>query len=59
MNGKGTVIMTYGYSGVGKSASMFGQPGENGNFTSNNGSIWRQCGYIFSCIRNIWCGTKI
>lgn len=25
MNGKGTVIMTYGYSGVGKSASLFGR----------------------------------
>lgn len=28
--GKGTVIMTYGYSGVGKTASLFGRPGSNG-----------------------------
>lgn len=29
-NNKGTVIMTYGYSGVGKTASLFGREGTNG-----------------------------
>lgn len=30
VNGKGTVIMTYGYSGTGKSASLFGTATSNG-----------------------------
>ena len=30
INGEGTMIMTYGYSGVGKSTSLFGNPSSNG-----------------------------
>ena len=34
-NGKGTVIMTYGYSGVGKSASLFGMSAKGSDAATN------------------------
>lgn len=41
LNGKGTVIMTYGYSGTGKSASLFGRPAEpsRGIMSPSNGIL--------------------
>ena len=41
LNGKGTVIMTYGYSGTGKSASLFGRPADPslGALSPSNGIL--------------------
>jgi hypothetical protein len=41
VNGKGTVIMTYGYSGTGKSASLFGRPADpaKGILSPSNGIL--------------------
>lgn len=45
LNNKGTVIMTYGYSGVGKSVSLFGRPASEGD-PGSNGILQATLGYF-------------
>jgi succinate dehydrogenase flavin-adding protein (antitoxin of CptAB toxin-antitoxin module) len=47
LSNKGTVIMTYGYSGVGKSASLFGRP-PSGEDPGSNGILQATLGYFSS-----------
>lgn len=47
ISGKGTVIMTYGYSGVGKSVSLFGRDGNpSKGIVPSNGILQATLGYF-------------